>query len=70
MDLYQKIIFRKKIIDSHLRITKLCEDEKAIKKQLSDLGQFKEIKINEENNIQNLHAVNSLIEDLYKKVII
>ena len=43
---------KKKIIDSHLRITKLREDEKVIKKQLSDLGQFKEIKINEENNIK------------------
>ena len=59
---------KKKIIDSHLRITKLREDEKIIKKQLSDLGQFKEIKINEENNIaKKLHTVNSLIEDLYKK---
>ena len=59
---------KKKIIDSHLRITKLRESEKIMKKQLSDLRQFKEIKINEEKNIvKNLLAVNSLIEDLYKK---
>ena len=59
---------KKKIIDSHLRITKLSEGEKVIKTQLSKLGQLKEIKINEENNIAKKHqAVNSLIEDLYKK---
>ena len=41
---------KKKIIDSHLRITELREGEKVIKKQLSDLEQLKAIKINEEDN--------------------
>ena len=59
---------KKKIIDSHLRITKLLESEKVIKKQLSELSQFKQIKINEEDSIaKKLHTFNSLIEDLYKK---
>ena len=58
---------KKKIIDSHLRITKLREDEKTIKKQLSNLEQLKENKSNLEINItKNILAVNSLIDDLYK----
>ena len=59
---------KKKIIDSHLRITKLSIDEKIMKKELSDLDQLNEIRINEEKIIvKNLLTVNSLIEDLYKK---
>ena len=59
---------KKKIIDSHLRITELSKDEKRIKKELSELEQLKEIRSNEENRIaKNLLKVNSLIEDLYKK---
>ena len=59
---------KKKIIDSHLRVTELREGEKEIKKQLSDIEQLKKIKSNEENNIvNNILSVNSLIEELYKK---
>ena len=69
MDLYQRTICRKKkIIDSHLRITELREGEKVIKKQLSDLEQLKAIKINEEdNNAKKILTINLLIEDLYKQ---
>jgi len=59
---------KKKIIDSHLRITELREREKIIKKQLSDLEQLKTMKINEEDHkAKKLLTVNSLIEDLYKQ---
>ena len=59
---------KKKIIDSHLRITELREGEKVIKKQLSDLEQLKAMKINEEdNNAKKILTINLLIEDLYKQ---
>ena len=59
---------KKKIIDSHLRITELREGEKVIKKKLSDLEQLKAMKINEEdNNAKKILTINLLIEDLYKK---
>ena len=59
---------KKKIIDSHLRITELREGEKVIKKQLSDLEQLKAMKINEEDNsAKKILTINLLIEDLYKQ---
>ena len=59
---------KKKIIDSHLRITELREGEKVIKKKLSDLEQLKAMKINEEdNNAKKILTINLLIEDLYKQ---